>query len=53
MLTLSRFIGPPASEYAQITQDKIGYHIYPSGTRVIKEFTVNDFAFNDKNGHII
>jgi hypothetical protein len=53
MLTLSRFIRPQVSEYAQTTQDKIDYPIYPSGTHVIKAFTVNDFAFNDKSGHIL
>jgi hypothetical protein len=53
MLTLFRFIGPCVSKYAQTTQDKIDYHIYPSVTRVIKAFTANDFAFNNKNGHFI
>ncbi len=45
MLTLSCFIGPCVSEYAQTTQDKVDYHVYPSGTRVIKGFTANDFIF--------
>jgi hypothetical protein len=31
MLTLSRFIKPRISEYAQTTQDKVDYHVYPSG----------------------
>jgi hypothetical protein len=53
MLTLSRFIGPRVSEYAQTTQDKVDYHVYPSGTRVIKAFTANDFVFYDKNGHVL
>jgi hypothetical protein len=53
MLTLSRFIGPRISKYAQTTQEKIDYHVYPSGTCVIKAFTANDFVFNDKNGHIL
>ena len=53
MLTLSRFIGPHISEYAQTTQDKVDYHVYPSGTRVIKAFTANDFVFYDKSGHIL
>ncbi len=48
MLTLSRFIRPRISEYAQTTQDKVDYHVYPSGTRVIKAFTANDFVFYDK-----
>jgi hypothetical protein len=53
ILTLACFIGPRVSEYAQTTQDKIDYHVYPSGTRIIKAFTANDFLFYDKNGHIL
>jgi hypothetical protein len=53
MLTLSHFIGPRVSEYAQTTQEKIEYHVYPSGTCIIKAFTTTDFVFNDKNGHIL
>ncbi len=53
MLTLSRFIGPRISEYAQTTQDKVDYHVYPSGTRVIKAFTANNFVFYDKSGHVL
>ncbi len=48
MLTLSRFIGPRVSEYAQTTQDKVVCHVYPSGIRVIKAFTANNFVFYDK-----
>jgi hypothetical protein len=53
ILTLARFIGPRVSEYAQTTQDKVDYHVYPSGTRIIKAFTANDFVFYDKKGHIL
>jgi hypothetical protein len=53
MLTLSRFIGPRVSEYAQTTQDKVDYHVYPSGTRFIKAFTTNNFVFYDKSGHVL
>jgi hypothetical protein len=53
MLTLFRFIGPRVSEYAQTTQDKVDYHVYPSGTRVIKGFTANDIVFYDKSGHVL
>ncbi len=53
MLTLSHFIGSCVSKYTHTTQDKIGYHVYPSGTCVIKAFTANNFVFNDKNGHVI
>ncbi len=53
MLTLSCFIGLCISEYAQTTQDKVDYHVYPPGTHVIKAFTANDFVFYDKSGHIL
>ncbi len=53
ILTLACFIGPRVSEYAQTTQDKVDYHVYPSGTRVIKAFTANDFVFYNKNGHVL
>jgi hypothetical protein len=53
MLTLSRFIGPRLSEYALTTQDKVDYHVYPSGTCIIKAFTANDFVFYDKSGHVL
>jgi hypothetical protein len=53
ILTLARFIGPCVSEYAQTTQDKVDYHVYPSGTHVIKAFTANNFLFYNKNGHIL
>ncbi len=53
MLTLSHFIGPCVSKYAKTTQDKVDYHVYPSGTRVIKALTANDFVFYDKSGHIL
>ncbi len=53
MLTLSRFIRPRVSEYAQTTQDKVDYHVYPSGTCIIKAFTANDFIFYDKSGHVL
>ncbi len=52
ILTLARFIRPRISEYAQTTQDKVDYHVYPSGTCVIKAFTANDFVFYNKNGHV-
>jgi hypothetical protein len=53
IMTLVRFIGPCVSEYAQTTQDKIDYHVYPSGICIIKAFTANDFVFYDKNGHVL
>jgi hypothetical protein len=53
ILTLARFIGPRVSEYAQTTQDKVDYHLYPSGTRVIKAFAANDFVFSNKNSKVL
>ncbi len=47
ILNLARFIGP------HTTQNKADYHIYPSGARIIKAFTANDFVFYDKNGHVL
>ena len=29
------------------------YHVYPSGRKVIKSFTANDFQFFDVNGQVI
>ena len=47
IVTLSRYIGPRVSKYAQTTQSKIDYHPYPSGWQVIKAFIADDFAFFD------
>jgi hypothetical protein len=53
MTCLGRFIGPRVSEYAQTSAKKVDYHVYPSGKRVIKAFTANDFVFFDKSGHTL
>jgi hypothetical protein len=53
ILTLARFIRPHVSEYAQTTQDKADYHVYPSGTCIIKAFSANDFVFYNKNGLVL
>ena len=47
------FIGPRVSEYAQRSPLKVDYHVYPSGKKVIKAFTADDFAFYDKSGDLI
>ena len=47
IVTLSRYIGPRVSKYAQTTQLKINYHIYPSERQVIKAFIPDNFAFFD------
>jgi hypothetical protein len=48
MPTLSHFIGPRVSEYAQTTRDKVDYRVYPSGTRVIRAFTANTLSSTTK-----
>jgi hypothetical protein len=49
VVALGCYIGPRLSKYAQTTQDKAGYHTYPSGTTVIKAFIANNFIFyNDR-----
>jgi len=53
MTCLGRFIGPRVSEYAQTSARKVDYHIYPSGTKVIKAFTADDFVFYDRSGHTL
>jgi hypothetical protein len=53
ILTLAGFIKTCISDYAQTTQDKVDYHVYSSGTHVIKAFTANDFVFYHKNGHVL
>jgi hypothetical protein len=53
ILTLACFIGPRVSEYAQTTQYKVDYHVYPSGTQVIKAFMAHDFIFHDKNVNVL
>ena len=41
------------SEYAQTSAKRVDLHIYPSGKKVIKAFTANDFVFYDKAGHTL
>jgi hypothetical protein len=53
ILTLAHFIRPRICEYAQTTQDKVDYRVYPSGTHIIKAFTANVFVFYNKNGHVL
>ena len=50
---IGRFIGPRVSKYAQTSPLKVDYHVYPSGKKVIKAFTANDFAFYDNSGGLI
>jgi hypothetical protein len=53
VVTLSRYIGPRLSEYAQKNQKKVDIHTYPSGTTIIRAFMANDFIFFDAKKHII
>ena len=50
---LGHFIGHRVSEYAQRSPKKVEYHVYPSGNKVIKAFTADDFAFFDKAGNTL
>ncbi len=53
LVVLGHYIGPHVSKYAQTTDKNVDYHIYPSGKKVIKAFTANDFCFFDKNSQAI
>jgi hypothetical protein len=53
LVVLGCYIGPCVSKYAQTTDKNVDYHIYPSGKKVIKAFTANDFCFFDKNSQAI
>ena len=50
---LDHFIGPRLSEYAQTSPNKVDYHTYPSGNKVIKAFIADNFVFYDKPGNTI
>jgi hypothetical protein len=41
------------SKCAQTTDKSVDYHVYPSGRKVIKAFTANDFQFFDADGQIV
>jgi hypothetical protein len=41
------------SKYVQTTDKNVDYHVYPSGKKVIKAFTANNFCFFDKNSQAI
>ncbi len=44
LIVLGCYIGPCVSEYVQTTDKNVDYHVYPSGKKVIKAFTANNFA---------
>lgn len=47
---LGRYLGPRLAEYGQKAQKRPEYHTYPSGTKVLKAWSQNDFLFHDKSG---
>ena len=53
MTCLGCFISPLVSGYAQTSSKKVDYHKYPSGNKVIKAFTANNFVFFDKAGNTL
>ena len=50
---LGRFISPRVTEYAQTSPNKVDYHTYPSGTKVIQAFIANNFVFYNTSGTTI
>ena len=46
-------LGMRVSKFAQTSPKKIDYHVYPSGTKVIKAFVANDFVFYDSSGDVM
>lgn len=48
---INRVTGCRMSEYSQTKGSIIDYHTFPSGAKVIKAFTADDFLFVDKRGH--
>jgi hypothetical protein len=53
LIVLGCYISPCVSKYAQTMDKSVDYHIYPSGKKVIKAFTANDFRFFYKNSQAI
>jgi hypothetical protein len=53
LVVLGCYIGPCVSKYAQTTDKNVDYHVYPSGKKVIKAFTANDFCLFDKKSQAI
>ncbi len=51
--TIRRYVGPRMSKCAQTTDKAVDYHVYPSGRKVIKAFTANDFQFFDVNDQVV
>ena len=39
LLAVAHYVSPRLSEYAQMKQSAVDYHIYPSGKKVVKAFT--------------
>lgn len=49
IVAIGRYLGFRVSEYAQTQQNKVDYHVYASGTKVIKAFIMADWIFRDVN----
>ena len=49
-VALGRITGFRLGEFAQTKQSVIDYHTYPSGKKVVKAMTSNDFEFFDSRG---
>ena len=49
-VALGRITGFRLGEFAQNKQSTVDYHTYPSGTKVVKAMTSNDFVFFDSKG---
>lgn len=53
ILCLARYVGPRLSEYAQKQQNKITYHTWKSGKKVVRSWILQDFKFFDKKNNQI
>lgn len=47
---INRVTGSRMSEYSQTKVNDIDYHTFPSGAKIIKAFTTDDFVFFDNRG---
>ena len=50
IFAIGRYLGFRVSEYAQTTQNKVDYHVYPSGHKELKAFRLTDWIFLAPNG---
>eukprot|EP00985_Skeletonema_marinoi_P019306 scaffold11018_cov127-Skeletonema_marinoi.AAC.1 len=45
---IARYVGPRLSEYGQQKQNKITYHTWNSGNKVVQSWILQDFLFFDR-----